>query len=275
MEAPPRAAKKEIFLRMPLISRDAYGGRLSPFDLILVRDDFTRHKLSLPEPLGRQYIYNGAYGVVVVNVTFYGRVPCAVRMQGLNGGIAKHDPLTPIDDRDEWAYFIRGMKRGADFHFGPMIYTIFQTTAGLVPEGDNRNTAAASVKSIALGVNAVELMKETLYGYGVLQRGELTADDFYQFVELFNRMKKAYASIYPKFPYDLHSRNCMYKLENGKRVWLWTDIDESPSYMEDNKKTALKMAVKVFEDIARQDAIPPSVKAQLKKDKERKKQAKK
>ena len=256
----------DVFLRMPLVSKKK--GRISPYDLLLVRADFAAQKLSIGEPIGP--LYNGIDGVVLINATFSG-VPCAVRFQGLNGNIARsHNevrdirggvtivpviPLDPIDDREAWKLFIRGLQRGVAFQFGPRLYAVFETTTGVVPQRDKSNLAASSLKSLGVGVDAVELMRATLYDYGVTQRGELNVDDFNQFVELYTRMKRAYAHVTPKFPFDLHANNCMYKIENGKRIWLWTDIDEHPSYMRPNHDTPRQMAVALFTNIRRDDAM--------------------
>lgn len=256
----------DLFQRMPLVSKK--NGRISPYDLLLVKAEFAHQKLSLPHPIPP--LYNGIDGVVIINASFDG-IPCAVRMQGLNGNIARsHNtvrdryggetrvrvtPLDPIDDRDGWRLFIRGLQRGAAFQFGPRLYSVFETTTGVVSDRDNRNTATSSLKSLLVGVDAVELMKGTLFDYGYQQHGELNIDDFNQFVELYTRMKRAYASVAPKFPFDLHANNCMYKLENGKRVWLWTDIDEGDYYMRPNHDTPREMAVKLFTNIQRPDAM--------------------
>jgi hypothetical protein len=252
MAAARRRPEAHEFLRMPLVSKKQ--GRISPYDLIIYRPDLASHELTLGEPVPP--LYNGIDGVVIINASFRG-LPCAVRLQGLNGNIAnpKKNPIHPEDDRDSWKWFIRGLQRGVAFKFGPTLYAVFQATTGLVPESDRTNSVNASVKSLAVGFDAVELMRGTLYDYGVLQMGELNMDDFNQFVELYTRMKTAYAGVAPKFPFDLHANNCMYKLVGGKRVWLWTDIDENPYYMRDNYDTPRQMAISLFTRLNRQDAI--------------------
>jgi hypothetical protein len=237
---------------MPLVSKKK--GRISPYDVILVRENFVSHQVSLPEPVPP--LYNGIDGVVIIGASFKG-IPCAVRMQGLNGNIANEQktPVDACDERNPWAFFIKGLQRGVAYKFGPMLYAVFEAQGGLVPQRDKSNIAASSLKTLLIGVNAVELMKGTLFDYGWTSRGELNIDDFNQFVELYTRMKKAYAAMAPKFPYDLHANNCMYKLVDGRRVWLWTDIDEGPYYMRPNTDSPREMAVKLFTAIQRPDAM--------------------
>lgn len=254
-ERKKKEAKDEaFFVRMPLFSKKR-NARISGYDVILYRPSLAAQELSLDEPVPP--LYNGIDGVVIIKALYKGH-RCAVRFQGLNGNIAneKRDPIHNIDDRSGWNDFISGLRRGMAYKFGPEIYTVFTTEAGLVPYRDKRNIVQASVKTILLGVDAVELMKGTFIDYAVDSFGELNIDDFNQFVELYTRMRTAYASVYPKFPKDLHGNNCMYKLDaNGRRVWLWTDIDESPSYMVANYKTPREMAVHFFNWMGRPDAL--------------------
>lgn len=169
--------------------------------------------------------------------------------------------MKKVDNTQEWLDFMKGLKRGMAYGFGPTVYAQFEAVAGLVNEGNKRNDPKLSLRDLVLGVNAVELMKETFYDYGVVQKGELNTDDYEQFVQLYTRMREAYNKEYgyPLFPKDLHGRNCMYKLVDGKRVWLFTDIDESPDYMQPNTDDPRTMAIKMFNGIQRPDAMrnPP------------------
>ncbi len=275
-------------IRMPLVSKK--DGRISPYDVLLFRPDWGERGVSLPEPIPK--LYNGIDGVVIIGAAFSKEaVPCAVRLQGLNCNIAnkKKNPMDAeerevqkvgneyryvydflgrykmkkVDNTQEWLDFMKGLKRGMAHGFGPTVYAQFEAVAGLVNEGNKRNDPRLSLRDLVLGVNAVEMMKATLWDYASPREnnGALDTSDFEQFVQLYTRMRAAYNKEYgyPKFPKDLHANNVMYKLVDGSRVWLFTDIDESPDYMQPNTDDPRTMATKMFNGIGRPDAMrnPP------------------
>ncbi len=292
LEAAEKKAREieALTIRMPLVSAkrtDHAGNRISPYDILFLQPHWAAHHVALPHPIPK--LYNGIDGIVIINATFNGMgyehapVKCAIRMQGLNGNIAndREDPMvlrgrdyppyiageTPAaykarettlweaEYKAQWDYFINGLKRGMVWKFGPQLYDVFCIAGGLVRDDNKSNRMEGVLKQINIGVDAVELMKDTLFDYGHTQKGAMDYGDFMQFVVLFIRMREAYKDVYPAFPKDLHANNCMYKLVDGKRVWLFTDIDEHPDYMVPNKDSPVEMAKKTLN--FRPDIIPP------------------
>lgn len=256
--APP---PPDPIIRMPLVSKK--DGRISPYDVLLFRSEWTIKGVYLPEPIPK--LYNGIDGVVIIGATFKGApeaagIGCAVRIQGLDCNIAdkEKDPRTrTLHGEKEWKFFMDGLLRGMKYKFGPTVYAYFTATGKLIDYRTRSNDPANSLRDLMFGADAVELMVETLWDYADpnAKKGEITTDDLEQFIELFTRMRAAYQPVYPAFPRDLHGNNCMYKLVDGKRVWLWTDVDEAPDYMRPNLLTPREMVDVLFTRIHRWDAL--------------------
>jgi hypothetical protein len=198
-----------------------------PFDVFLPRVQLEEmNKVVITPPL--LPLGNGIHGIVYKG-TFSG-TPCALRFEGLTGDIcdSRKDPWVSVDREPSWRAASAGLKKAEAGGYGPRLYTDFRLHGRLVGA---RPANAKYEKSIIVGTNAVELMKATLWKYAgpgaECEHNELTQDDFNQYCNLLIKMQIAYAATYPFMPRDLHANNSMYKLEGGKRVWLYTDIDES------------------------------------------------
>jgi hypothetical protein len=217
--------------------------RISGYDLSIRGDQLSLNKVSMQDPIIP--LGNGVHGIVFKGI-FDGNTPCALRFEGLTGNIAHNgiDPTIPMNEETSWKDANEGLKKAEKYKYGPRLYTAFRLHGTLT--GAVASTARLT-KPIIVGTNAIELMKQTLWNYVHEAGGPLDGSDFAQYVQLFTRMKEAYKYRAPEFPKDLHANNTMYKLVGGKRVWLFTDIDEG--YIEENKMTPYENAVKLFKTL--------------------------
>ncbi|NJL70495.1 MAG: hypothetical protein HC888_02200 [Candidatus Competibacteraceae bacterium] len=246
-------------LRMPLISKSNFPARLSEYDIIFPMSELAKNELVLPLDPFKPFPH-GVNALVLIPSTYKGS-PCAMRLEPLNAALlqGKKDPLIETDliERNiEWGHFIRGARKAERYKYGPRIYGVFKMSTGLIPM--SKPTDKANIKrEIIFGCNAVEKMDMTFWEYCMVKGQnhlfhkrpnlDLNMDDFLQFVTLFTNMKEAYAGNLSGFPYDLHAANAMMKMVDGKRVWLFTDVDEK--YMQEEKQTPQQLAERLFRKI--------------------------
>lgn len=248
-------------IRLPMIRRDKVDNKKwirinphHPYDVFIMKlqlEDINKVKLDEPVlPLG-----NGIHGIV-----FMGAVDgtkCAVRFEGFSSDICygpregeagMPDPWIEVNAKPDWLSANAGLRKAETAGYGPRLYSDFILHARLVGASPAN---ARNAKLIELGTNTVELMHETLHKFVLEDRNELTKDDFNQYCNLLIRMQQTYADTYPKMPFDLHAKNSMNKIVGGKRIWLYTDIDEG--YVKPEYRSPYQMIYDLCEDNLRMD----------------------